>query len=219
MRRIPVALADDHQIVRDGIRALLNDSPDCRVVGEEADGVKVADLVADARPDVLLVDLMMPGLPGLDIVREVARRAPDTRILVFSMYAEETQVKAALRNGAVGYVLKDAPSVEVLRAIRHVTGGPGRYYFSPPLAGVVFEEYAKSARAGGSEAGEALSPRERQVMQLVLEGFSSTETAKRLDISPRTVESHRARLMRKLGLRNRSELFRYASRHGLLPQG
>jgi two-component system, NarL family, response regulator NreC len=219
MRCLRVVLADDHQVVREGLRAVLEATADCYVVGEEADGNKVADLVAAARPDVLLLDLIFPAISGVTIAYEVARRSPCTRIVMFSMCGDESQVRAALRAGVVGYVLKDAPSAEVLRAIRHVTEGPGRYYFSPPLAGRAFATYAMHSQARSADPAATLTPRERHVLQLVLEGHSSGGIAVRLGISVRTVESHRATLMRKLGVRSKRELFRYALRSGLLPPG
>lgn len=196
------------------MRALLQAEPGLAVVGEVAEGQLVVDAVERLKPNVLVLDLMLPGVGGLDVTRLVARRFPGTRIVVLSMYAMEAYVREALHNGASGYVIKDAGSAELIRAIREVAAG--RRYLSPPLSEGAIEAYASSA--GDSASGyESLTTREREVLRLSAEGRSGAVIAERLGISPRTAETHRHNLMQKLGLHSRTELVRFALKHGLLP--
>jgi DNA-binding NarL/FixJ family response regulator len=214
MGQTNIVLADDHHIVRQGLRTLLEAEQEFSVVGETADGLMVADLVEKLRPDVLVLDLMMPGLNGLEIARQVSQRSPKTRIIILSMHANEAYVLEALRNGASGYVLKDANPAEMVQAVREVTAG--RHYLSRPLSERAIQTYAQKAEAAPLDLYETLTTREREVMQLAAESYSSTEIAARLGISPRTAETHRANLMRKLGLQSQTDLIRYAIRRGLL---
>jgi two-component system response regulator NreC len=207
---LSVMLADDHAIVRQGLRAILNTVSDVKLVGEAADGQEALRLAERLRPEVLVLDLMLPGLNGFEVARQVRRRSPHTQVVVLSMHSDAAYVLEALRAGALGYVVKDAGVEELLRAVRMAAAG--RRYLSPPLS-----ETALGAVAGRPE-GEGLPPdpyetltaREREVLQLTAEGLSGAAVAARLFISPRTVESHRANLMRKLGVRNQKELIRYA---------
>jgi two-component system, NarL family, response regulator NreC len=208
-----ILLADDHTMVRQGLRALLEEESGFTVVGEAKDGPETIALTESLRPDVLVVDLMMPGVGGLEVMRQVGRKVPSVRFVVLSMYANEAYVVEALRSGAMGYVLKDTGAEELVRAIRHVAQG-GRY-LSPPLSEKSLEAYLERVRGGGAE--EALTPREREVLQLCAEGRSNAEIAERLFISPRTAETHRANLMRKLGLHSQAELIHYAFQSGLVP--
>jgi two-component system response regulator NreC len=210
---IKILLADDHTMVRQGLRSLLEEESDLSVVGEAKDGPETIALTESLRPDVLVVDLMMPGVGGLEVMRQVGRKVPSVRFVVLSMYANEAYVVEALRSGAMGYVLKDTGAEELVRAIRHVSQG-GRY-LSPPLSEGALEAYLERVRGGGAE--EALTPREREVLQLAAEGRSNAEIAERLFISPRTAETHRANLMRKLGLHSQAELIHYAFQSGLVP--
>ena len=210
---IRILLADDHTMVRQGLRSLLEEEADISVVGEARDGPETIALTESLRPDVLVVDLMMPGVGGLEVMRQVGRKVPSTRFVVLSMYANEAYVVEALRSGAMAYVLKDTGAEELVRAIRHVAQG-GRY-LSPPLSEGALEAYLERVRGGGAE--EALTPREREVLQLAAEGRSNAEIAERLFISPRTAETHRANLMRKLGLHSQAELIHYAFQSGLVP--
>jgi two-component system, NarL family, response regulator NreC len=209
-----IVLAEDHQILREGLRALLSAEPDLTVVGEAAEGLGVADMVERLRPDLLVVDLMMPGLGGLDVLVQVRQRVPQTRAIVLSMHADESYVLAALRNGAVGYVLKNAGVEDLLRAIRAVLGG--QIYLSAPLSERAMVSYVERARESAGDAYDALTPREREVLHLVAEGRTSAEIAQRLSISPRTAEIHRTNLMRKLDLHSQTELVRYALRRGII---
>ena len=215
MSRTTVVLADDHHIVRQGLRVLLEAEGDFSVIGEEADGLKVVELVERLRPNVLLLDVMMPGLNGLEITRQIAKRAMQTRVVILSMHASETYVLEALRHGAAGYVLKDANPTELVQAVREVRAG--RRYLSRGLSERAIDAYAEKAQAAPADAYDTLTTREREVLQLVAESSSASEIAARLGISPRTVETHRENLMRKLGLKSQTDLIRYALRRGILP--
>jgi DNA-binding NarL/FixJ family response regulator len=210
-----IVLAEDHAVVRQGLRLLLEAEPDLRVVGEADDGLRVVELVERVRPDVVIMDLVMPGLGGLDATREVLKRAPRTRVVVLSMHADEVHVIEALRSGASGYVLKDAGGQELVTAVREAAAG--RRYLSPPLSESVIEAYLRRQEHARVDPYDTLSLRERQVLHLVAEGLSARQIGERLYISPRTVEVHRGRAMAKLGLRSSAELVRYAVERGLLP--
>jgi two-component system, NarL family, response regulator NreC len=213
---ITLVLADDHLVVREGLRALLEAEPDFEVVGQTGNGSEVPALVAEVRPDILVLDLMMPGMGGLDVIREVTSKGAQTRIVVLSMLANEAYVVEALSTGAGAYVLKQSEAGELVRALREVAAG--RRYLSPPLSDRALEAYLRQADAGSPDRQGMLTPRERQVLQLVAEGYTSAAIAEQLFISPRTVETHRSNLMRKLGLRTPAEVVRYAVRHGVLPE-
>lgn len=215
MNPTSIMLADDHPVVRQGLRALLDTEPEFTIVGEAADGLEVAGLVERLRPDVLVLDLMLPGLTGLEVTRQISQRYPRTRVVILSMYANEAYVLAALKNGAAAYVLKAASAADLVRAIREVSAG--RRYLSPPLSENAIEAYLQKAHATPLDPYETLTTREREVLHLAAEGCANAEIAARLFISPRTVETHRANLMRKLGLQNQTELVRYALRKGILP--
>ncbi len=215
MSKTTVVLADDHAIVRQGLRAVLEATSEFAVVGEVADGLQVSEVVERLRPNVLVLDLMMPGLNGLEITRQIRNRCPQTRIVILSMHADEPYVIEALRNGAAGYVLKEASTTEVARAVREVA--VGHRYLSQPLSERAIEVYAEKAQGAPLDLYETLTTREREVLQLCAEGYSGTEIATRLGISPRTVDTHRANLMRKLGIQGQTDLVRYALRRGILP--
>jgi two-component system, NarL family, response regulator NreC len=201
-------LADDHQIVRQGLRALLAAETDLRLVGEAAEGLEAVRLAERLRPNVLVLDLMMPGLNGLDVTRHLARRVPETRVVILSMHAHEAYVLEALLAGASAYVLKESSSDELVKAIRAVTAG--RRYLSPPLSEEALGAYSRRTGSLPPDPYHTLTAREREVLQLTAEGHSGADIAERLFISPRTVETHRANLMRKLKVRNQKELIRYA---------
>lgn len=215
MSRTTVVLADDHHIVRQGLRVLLEAEGEFAVIGEEADGLKVVDLVNRLRPDVLMLDVRMPGLTGLEITRQIAQRALRTRVLILSMHANESYVRDALRHGAAGYVLKDASPAEMVEAVREVSAG--RRYLSRALSERAIEAYAHQADTGPADPYETLTTREREILQLAAESSSLAQIAARLGISPRTVETHRENVMRKLGLQSQADLIRYALRRGILP--
>ena len=216
MSKTRILLADDHRVVREGFRALLQSEPDFEIVGETGDGLEAVRLVEQQKPHVLVVDLMMPGLNGLEVARQVTHRSPRTRIVVLSMHANEAYVLEALKNGASAYVLKDASAAELVRAVREALAG--RRYLSPPLSEPAIDSYIERAKSSDSlDLYDTLTNREREVLQLAAEGHTNGEIASRLFISPRTVETHRANVMRKLGLRSQTELVRYALQRGILP--
>jgi DNA-binding NarL/FixJ family response regulator len=210
---LKVVLADDHQMVRQGLRSLLATETDVRLVGEASDGHEALRLVDAHQPDVLVVDLMLPGLNGFEVTRQTYRRSPSTRVVALSMHADTPYVLEALRAGVSGYVVKDADVAELLRAIR--AAAEGRRYLSPPLSETALGSYAHRAAVGTPrDPYETLTVREREVLQKTVEGHTGVAIAEQLYISPRTVETHRANLMRKLGLRNMKELVRYAVQRG-----
>jgi DNA-binding NarL/FixJ family response regulator len=212
---LTVLLAEDHTIVRQGLQMILRAEPGFEVVGEASDGPGTLRLVERLRPGVLVLDLMLPGLGGLEVAREVARRSPRTRVVILSMHADVAYVAEALRAGACAYVLKDDGSQELVRAIR--AAAAGRRYLSTAIPEDALADYATRSAGTGIDPYDTLTLREREVLQLTAEGLTGAEIATRLFISPRTVESHRANAMHKLGVRNQRELVRYAVRRGLLP--
>jgi two-component system response regulator NreC len=216
MSPVRVVLADDHHVVRHGLRTLLEAAGDFAIVGEAADGLEVMPLVERLAPQVLILDLMMPGLNGLEVARQVHRQSPQVKILILSMHTSEPHVLEALRNGAAGYALKDATPDELLRAVREVAAG--RRYLSGPLSERAIAAYAERAQVSALDPYDTLTPREREVLQLSAEGHTLAEIAARLGISPRTAETHRTNLMHKLALRTQADLIRYAVRRGLLTE-
>lgn len=211
---IHILLADDHPVLRQGLRSLLERESDLTIVGEAGDGRETLQRAGELRPDVVVLDLMMPGLSGLEVVRQLRARRPSPHVIVLSMYANESYVVEALQSGAGGYVLKKATSADLVAAIRAVARG-GRY-LSPPLTETTIDAYLARSRPT-ADPYDLLTTREREVLHLGAEGFSSGQIAERLSVSPRTVEMHRANLMRKLGLQNQTELVRFAIQRGLIP--
>ena len=216
LKRTTILLADDHRIVRQGLRALLAGEADFDVVGEADDGREALELVRRLNPDVLVLDLMMPGLNGLEVARQLPRQSPGVRVVVLSMHDDEGFVLEALANGVSGYVLKDSNSSDLVHAVREVAAG--RRYLSPPLSDRAIEAYQQRAKVGTMDKHETLTTREREVLQLSAEGHTNSEIAARLGISTRTAETHRSRLMHKLGLHTQSDLIRYAIRRGIIKQ-
>jgi two-component system response regulator NreC len=210
-----IVLADDHHVVRQGLRSLLETEPDFSVVGETGDGLEAAQLAERLQPDVLVLDLMMPGLNGLEVTRQISQRSPRTHVVILSMHPNEAYVLEALRAGAAAYVLKESTSAELVRAVREAVAG--RRYLSPPLSERAIEAYMQKAESAALDPYETLTTREREVLHLAAEGHTNAEIADRLFISRRTVETHRANMMRKLGLRTQTDLISYALRRGILP--
>lgn len=210
-----IVLADDHQVVRQGLRALLEAESEFNVVGDAGDGLTAISLVDRLKPDVLLLDLMMPGLNGQEVARRVRKLSPTTRIVVLSMHSSEPYVMEALRNGAAGYVLKDASCADLIHAVREVMAG--RRYLSPPLSERAIDAYQEKAKTAAWSRYDMLTTREREILQLVAEGHTNNEIASRLGISPRTAETHRTHLMRKLQLRTHTDLIKYAIERGIIP--
>ncbi len=212
---IKIILADDHHIVRQGLRRLLEDESDFHILADTGDGLEAVELTEQMQPDVLIVDLMMPGLNGLEVTRQVSQRVPTAQIIILSMHANEAYVLEGLRNGAAGYVLKDSGSVDLVHAVREALAG--RRYLSAPLSERAIEAYIqKTETEAVLDSYETLTTREREVLQLAAEGHTNNDIAERLCISPRTVETHRANMMRKLDLHNQTELIRFAFQRGIL---
>lgn len=211
-----IVLADDHPIVRQGIRAVLEEEPDCKVIGEAEDGLEAVEMVERLKPDVLIVDVMMPRLSGLEVTRRVCQRGSRTRVVVLSMHSNEPYVLEALRNGAMAYVLKTAPTDSLLLAVR--TAIRGQRYLSPPLTERAIAVYIQSASQDSVQTDryEMLTPREREIFHLAADGLTNSSIAERLSISPRTAETHRSNLMRKLELRSQADLLRYAMQRGII---
>lgn len=208
-----IVLADDHVMVRQGLRAILEAEPDFDVVGEAGDGLTAVELAAKLRPAVLVTDIVMPRLSGLDVVAVAAERAPSTRVVVVSMHANTAYVSQALSNGAAAYVLKDAGYSDLVRAVR--AAAAGRRYLSPPLSEQSIESYLRAKHQGEVDLYDTLSAREREVLHMAGEGATAAQIGDRLGISARTVEAHRAHVMQKLGLRSKAELIRYTVERGL----
>lgn len=211
---IRIVLADDHHIVRQGVRALLEAEPGFAVVGEAATGAEALHLAEQLQPDILIVDLMMPGMTGLEVIRHIRERVPQIQIIMLSMYANESYVLEALRRGAAGYVLKEALTADLIRAVRESFSG--RRYLSPPLSEHTLQAYLERVQRDSFDPYKALTSRERQVLRLVAQGYSSAEIALQLSISPRTAETHRANMMKKLNMHRQGDLIRYALRHGIV---
>lgn len=209
--RITIVLADDHGVVRQGLRALLEKEPDFDIVGEASDGLETLRCVEKLRPAVVIVDLAMPHLNGLEVTREITHQRSQTRVLLLSAHSSEHYVLNALKNGAFGYVLKSSAVDELVRAIRHVH--LGMRYLPPAFSEAAVDAYLEKAEKSVSNESDPLTRRERQILQMVAEGSSNAEIGSRLFISSRTVEVHRFNLMRKLSLRNSAELIRYALEH------
>lgn len=211
---ITVVIAEDQQIVREGLLALLATESDLQVVGEAQDGIDAITIVEKLKPDILLLDIGMPGLNGLDVTRQLGRRVTETKIIILSSHGDETMVRKGLQYGAAAYLLKASSADELVRAIREVQ--QGNRYLSAPLVNRAIEYYVTSDGEHYQDPYEQLTDREREIFQLVAEGNSSNEIANRLSISPRTVETHRTNLMRKLDMKSQSDIIRFAIRRGIL---
>lgn len=211
---ISILIADEHPVVRRGIKNLLETESDFRVVGECGDGLQAVQLATKLNPDVLILDLMLPSLSGLDAVRIVRERAPETRIVVLSISSATEFIAEALKNGASGYLLKGCTEENIVRGIREVAAG--QRFLSPMVSESAVEANLRQLENGPIDPHETLTPREREILHLSAEGNSNPQIAARLHLSPRTVENHRANLLRKLGLGNQSELVMHAVRHGLI---
>lgn len=190
---------------------------DFDIIGEATNGLEVADLVDRLQPNVLVLDIMMPGLTGLEVTRKVSHSSPHTRIVILSTYSNEAYVSEALRSGAAGYVLKAASTAELVHAVRAVM--TGARYLSPPLSELAIEAYLKKTIPSPVDLYSTLTAREQEAMKLTVQGSKMTEIATRLGISARTVETYRASVMRKLNLHSQTDLIRYALQRGILPLG
>ncbi len=213
MKPVRVVLADDHALVRAGIRALLQALPDIEVVAETSDGRDALALMNTHHPDVVLMDIAMPGMNGLEAAARGAKEFPNVRVIVLSMHANEEYVLQALRAGAAGYLLKDAATAELDLAIRAVARG--ETYLSPAVSKHVITEYTRRVAGSGGPL-EQLTPRQREILQLIAEGRTTKEVAHILKVSVKTVETHRGQLMERLDINNVAGLVRYAIRVGLV---
>jgi DNA-binding NarL/FixJ family response regulator len=216
---ITVFLADDHPIVRQGLRALLEADGKCEVVGEATDGLSAIEQLARLQPNVAILDVQLPDLNGLEVARRVQTQSPGTRVVMLSMYANEPYVLDALRHGAMGYVLKGTSTGDLLAAVDAVLAG--RRYLSAALNERAIDAYTLRATASEEplDRYDLLTSREREVFQLAAQGLSNADIGERLTISPRTAETHRANLLRKLGLQTQTDLVRYALDRGILSPG
>ena len=215
MARLRILLADDHTVVRQGLRKVLEDRPDWDVVAEAGDGREAVRQAEELKPDVAIIDVAMPLLNGIETTRQIARKAPATRILVLSMHSDEAYVNQILKAGATGYLLKDSADVDLLQAVEAVS--KGKSFFSPAIAKVMLDDYVRQlADKGITDRYESLSEREREIFQLIAEGKANKEMAALLSISTSTVETHRARIMEKLDLHSAAEIVLYAVRRGVI---
>lgn len=212
---ITIILADDHQVVRQGLQTLLESQLDFRIIGEVADGLQAVRLVERLKPDVLVTDMMMGGINGIEVTRQVTKLSPGTRIVVLSMYRDESYVTEALKAGAKGYVLKESTSEELVRAVREAAAG--RRYLAPPLSEQAIDAYIQRSQASANfDPYDTLTTREREVLQLAAQNLTNAQIAERLFISRRTVEIHRANMMHKLNLHSSTELVRFVLERGIL---
>ncbi len=216
MSSVRVLLADDHTLVRAGLRKLLESIPDVAVVGEAADGLALLALAEQLQPHLVLMDIAMPGLNGLEATARLAKAWPAIRVLILSMHQNEEYVRQALRNGAAAYLLKDCAPLELELALKAVLRG--ETYLSPAVSKGVVRDYVQRLR-GEEKPGAQLTPRQREVLQLIAEGKSTKEIARRLDVSVKTVESHRSQLMKQLDIHEVAGLVRYAMHMGLVTSG
>jgi DNA-binding NarL/FixJ family response regulator len=217
MKVLRIILADDHVLVRAGIRALLEKMPGVEVVAEAGDGVEALALVSAHQPDVLLMDVAMRGMNGLAAAAQATKELPHLKVIILSMHANEEYVIQALRAGAVGYLLKDSAAIDLEQAIEAVRRG--ETYLSPKVSRTVIEGYLGRVSPAGDTAAHPLTPRQLQILKLVAEGESTKEIAFALSVSVKTVETHRAQLMERLGIRDVPGLVKYAMRIGLIPPG
>ncbi len=210
---VRVLVADDHTLVRQGLVRILGEAGLCEVVAEAADGLEAVEKTVALRPDVVVLDVSMPRLSGIEAVRRIRERVPQARVLALTVHDEPEYVLPMVRAGAAGYLVKDSAAAELLDAVRALARGQG--YFGPQAARVLAEQYRREDPATEDPYG-TLTPREREVFHLVIEGRSTKEIAKALGISTKTAENHRAHILDRLGLHNTAELVRYAARRGLL---
>jgi DNA-binding NarL/FixJ family response regulator len=215
MKKIRVLLADDHTLMRRGLRLIVEQQPDLVVVGEAEDGRQAVASSASLKPDVAVLDIGMPNLNGIEAAKQITGGKSGAAIIILSMHADESYILRALKAGARGYLLKDSAESDLVRAIRSVA--EGKSFFSPAVSKVLLEDYVKKLQRTGSEDSyDLLTPREREILQLIAEGKSNKDVANLLNLSVYTVETHRANLMEKLKLKSVPELTLYAVRKGII---
>jgi len=210
-----ILLADDHGIVRRGLKSLLESQPGLSVIGEAADGLEALRLCSELSPDLLIIDISMPLMNGIEVASRAQKLEAAPGVIILSMHADESYIMRALAAGARGYLVKDATDEDLIPAVRAVAAG--KPFFSPTVAAVLMEDYVRQLRARGlSDSYELLTDREREILQLLAEGRSNKEVAALLDVGLSTVETHRANLMQKLNLHNTAEIVLYAVRKGII---
>lgn len=215
MGKLRIVLGDDHTLVRHGLRKILEENGDWEIVAEAGDGREVVRQTLALRPDVVVLDIGMPLLNGIETTRQIVRRLPEARVLILSMHSDEAYITKALQAGARGYLLKDSADTDLIRGVADVAAG--RSFFSPIVAKVMLDDYVRHlADKGVVDRYDALSEREREIFQLIAEGHSNKDIADVLSISPATVETHRAHIFQKLDLHNTAEVVLYAVRRGVI---
>jgi two-component system response regulator NreC len=215
MRKTRVLLADDHQLMRSGVRLMLEREPDITVVGEAGDGREAVALAKTLKPEVVVMDIGMPNLNGIEAALQMTQYNPELAVVMLSMHSDESYVLRALKAGARGYLLKDSAESDLIKAVHVVAGG--KSFFSPAVSKVLLDDYVrKLKRSGAEDAYDLLTPREREILQLIAEGKSNKDVANLLNLSVYTVESHRSNLMEKLNLKGVPELILYAVRKGII---
>lgn len=215
MRKIRIVLADDHQLMRTGLRVLIEKQPDLIVVGEAKDGREAVALVESLKPDVVVMDIGMANLNGIEAARQITESKSTSAIIIVSMHSDESYVLRALRSGARAYLLKDSAEADLIHAVHVVAGG--KSFFSPAVGKMLLDDYVrKLQRSGATDPYDLLTPREREILQLVCEGKSNKDVASLLNLSVYTVETHRSNIMEKLNLKGVPELILYAVRKGII---
>jgi two-component system, NarL family, response regulator NreC len=215
MRKTRILLADDHKLMRSGLKALIEQQADLTVVGEADDGRQAVALAASLKPDLLVMDIGMPNLNGIEAALQITQANPATAIVILSMHSDESYVLRSLKAGAKGYLLKDSAESDLIRAVHAVAGG--KSFFSPAVSKVLLDDYVrKLQRSGADDLYDLLTPREREILQLIVEGKSNKDVANLLNLSVYTVETHRSNIMEKLNLRGIPELILYAVRKGII---
>lgn len=213
---ITVFIADDHTVIRDGLRFMLAAQPDIDVIGDAADGHDTVHQVEELKPDVVIMDINMPILNGIEASRQIRKISPSSQVIILSMYATKEHIFQALQAGVYGYLVKETAGIEVVDAVRAVNAG--RRYLSEKISEKMIDDYLRLREDVGARSPlERLSPREREVLQLVVEGKTSAEIAEVLFLSPKTVDTYRSRLMQKLGISDLPALVKFAIQHGLTP--
>ena len=211
---VTIIVVDDHPIVRQGLRHLLEAEPEFRVVGEAEDGIAAIQLLERLKPDILVLDMMMPSLNGLEVLRRLKNISQNTRTIILSMQSADVYVFESLKNGAAGYILKETGPSELVNAVRQVV--LGNQYLSPKLSKRIQTSSGQGILDVPSDAYDTLTAREREILQMTVEGRTSHEIGEKLTISPRTIEVHRSNFMNKLGIHNQAELIRFAIKRGIL---
>lgn len=215
MKKLRILLADDHIVMRTGLRALLERQPNLEVVGESENGRNTIELAASLKPDVVVMDIGMPVLNGIEATKTIVTDQPSTAVIILSMHADESYVMRALKAGARGYLLKDSAPADLLSAIQAVS--QNKSFFSPKVSRILAEDYVRVLKQkGGVDSYDLLTSREREILQLLAEGKANKEVATTLNISPYTVETHRKHILEKLNLHNPAELILYAVRKGII---